>query len=234
MRRTVGAESCIYGSFVLDPIHFGSITELSAAMSLVSARRPELRARLAAKESADHGARRVEHACDALAERATDFAAGLDPATIAAFEPADARAAYLLMQEHLCDLSLAMRRLIGQRFHEVGHAARRDGGIHSSVVDMDAKPGFVYLLVSAEGVARQELITETQLVLRAVMAGMNASDGMAIVDQVGGGYHFYLYRNTCPSEADIALGRRLMEGQTVAQTRGALIPHWIAEEEATS
>src|SRR5467141_3197555 len=46
----------------------------------------------------------IEHVSDSQAVRLPDYAVGLDAATLAMYDPPDARLNYTIIQEHLCDL----------------------------------------------------------------------------------------------------------------------------------
>ncbi len=88
-----------------------------------------------------------------------------------------------------------------------------DGGVRQ-LWWTDAKPDFLYLVVSVTGIARPELLRQAQAMLRVALAHHRKASGMAIVDRDGDGFEVLLIESAEP-ESDpkiVEAGRHVFGG----------------------
>src|SRR5215510_5780416 len=165
--------------------------------------------RLAEKQQEDVFARMIEYASDCLAGRLSDYTVGLDAATLAMYDPPDARTNYTKIQEHLCDLRLPERRMMGKMMLDLrGEVADQKVTMSYRVFFSDRKD-FLYVLAAAKGLDRAEILTRSQLLILGALAHYRKTDGMVLVDRDGEGFETGLFRVPAHSSEALAVGEKL-------------------------
>lgn len=192
--RLVGQEKPLYEYYLLHEETFSGCLGQDDARLISSARACELRGALERKAERDVYAGLVERVADCLAERSPQYMEGVGQGYQAHFDSSGARKSYLRMQEELCNLPLAARALLGRRFAGLIDEAERaepSTMTYASVLD-DGKPDFVYVLASARGESRTELLERARTLLLGSMAFYGRCRGMAIVDRDSVGFEVVL------------------------------------------
>jgi hypothetical protein len=185
--RVIGKERSLFSYYLLNGESFSRCISPDDAAIVAVARAAELRTAVVRKAEADRYCGLIEHVADCLAERNPEYPTGLSLEDQSRFDSPSERRNYLRMQEELCDLRLAGRSLLGRHFAglmgKVDAVART--AMFFAAVHLDSKPEFVYVLVSARGESRVELITRARTLLLAAMAFYDKRRGLAIVDRDG-------------------------------------------------
>src|SRR5262249_1212603 len=101
MRRVIGREKDLYAYYLWNGETFEGCRGFADIDSTLVANSHDLMLRLAEKQQEDVFARMIEYASDCLAGRLSDYTVGLDAATLAMYDPPDARTNYTKIQEHL-------------------------------------------------------------------------------------------------------------------------------------
>jgi hypothetical protein len=182
----VGAERPLYEYYLLSNESFENCAGIQDAVGVLGARPDELRDAVRRKSEADMFALAIERVSDKLSERHPKYRDGLDAHTLAGFDDPTKRARYLILQENLCDLFLAARRIVGRQLQEVIRNVEQDANpesIRYGVAYADAKPDFVYILVSSKGIPRIDVIYTSNALLLGALAHYGKNAGMFIVDR---------------------------------------------------
>ena len=208
---TLGFEQSLYEYYLLNEFFdgCGEMNQIEKELADKSELLAEIRAR---KTSLDFDSLHIENVADKLATRNTHYQEGLDQETIAGFDKADSRENYLYMQEEICDLRLSERRLIGHGLAELVDKIKQDPVADSmayNVFRIDRKPDFIYLLASARGVKRNELIDRLRGLLGTAIAYFGGNRGMAICDRDGKSYEVSLMEQQQSTAEEIELGRTI-------------------------
>ena len=153
-------------------------------------------------------------ASDALATRLPNWKEGLDAETLALIAPESERN-YVRLQEELCDLRLGVRRQLGRALALVRKTLAVSPSPQETVYMAipDAKPDFLYVVLSARGVARQEVMKRTYCALLGELGYYGRRRGMAIADRDGEGFEI-AYGEVEDEPADdrvLEAGRALFE-----------------------
>jgi hypothetical protein len=133
MRRTIGREKDLYAFYLLNNETFDGCRSFADVEAVLLPNSDDLERRIAEKLRKDRFAEEIEFVSDCLAVRAPDYAVGLDAATLALFDPPDGRTNYTTIQEHLCDLRLPERRMMGKMLHDLRQQAAENKKGHEGV-----------------------------------------------------------------------------------------------------
>jgi hypothetical protein len=126
------------------------------------------------------------------------------------YDDPENRKNYLLMQEELCDLRLPEREALGLQFTQVIEKVEK--AIETETMSygaawVDSKPDFVYVLISAKGIARSQVIKRSNILLRAAMAHYQKPRGMVIADRDRKNFEVQLLAGFDPGPINIKLGQ---------------------------
>jgi len=146
----------------------------------------------------------IEYVSDALATRNENFSDGLESHIIGRFDKSNDRRNYLLMQEELCDLGFNERAALGEQFNKVIDKVKCDNSLESMIYASfytDSKPDFVYVLISARGVDRNNLINRSLTLLHSAMLTYKKCKGLVIADRDGEGFEVELLTCKIPPSA---------------------------------
>lgn len=206
--RSIGNEKQVYGYYLLNGESLAYCLGPDDAGVVVAARADELRSALARKAEADRYSGLIERVADCLAERNPEYLKGLTTEEQALFDAPDERRNYLLMQEELCNLRLADRALIGRHLANLMERADKAQlpAMTYAAAHSDSKPDFVYVVVSARGESRVELIRRARALLLGAMAFYDKPRGMSIVDRDGTNFEVVLYAVSSHSITAMHLG----------------------------
>jgi hypothetical protein len=152
----------------------------------------------------------VECISDRLATRLKEYDRNLEPTFAKLYDDPAKRTNYRLMQDELCDLRLAEREMVGLQLHQLREKIENSPDSECmtyGAVYMDSKPDFVYVLVSARGVDRVELIKRSSLLLRGAVTYYKKQRGMVIADRDGKNFEVQLAAGLTPA----AINERLAE-----------------------
>ena len=189
-RKTIGAEQHLYQYFLIRGA-FDACKGLDHAKKYIDSRARELHDVQTRKTQVDSSALLIEDVANQLAVRHSGYREGLSEEMQAGFDHPDNRKNYLLMQNELCDLQLSDRRLLGGRFKEIIERVKGTDQIECMAYDAswsDAKPHFIYVLVSSKGVSRQELLKRCGNLLLGALSFYSKNRGMVIADRDGESY----------------------------------------------
>jgi hypothetical protein len=189
-RRMIGNERCLLQYYMLNGDTFADLPAPREFFTYVLVTERDFLRLMEEKRAADIGAYFIEHIADAVATRNPDYAEGLDPETVAYFEPPGARARYVLIQEHLADLRLAERRHLGVAFRNVIEQAAASGTSRRQSLWLDSKPDFLYMF--AAGVERAHALRSGPKMLEVALAHYGKRRGMLIFARDGGGFDICL------------------------------------------
>jgi hypothetical protein len=190
-RRVIGHERLLFRHYLLNDGSFASCESAEAAQRFFAEHRQEWATRIRWKEAVDLYAQLVEHVSDSLAHRLPNWQDGLDPDALAMVPPDD-RCEPLVLQEELCDLPLGARRRLGRAFALVYEKAADAAGDRVTIFAPvpDVKDDFVYVVLSARGLERSEVIRRARHALVSALAHFGVERGMAIADRDGEGFEF--------------------------------------------
>jgi hypothetical protein len=202
-------------------------SSLSGARAAVAARQDRLKEVLAWKHEADRYADLLEYVADALATRHPDFASGLPPNMLLAFDPADKRKNYLEMQAALSDLRLRERAVLGRAFAGAMEKTANDPqGFVFMSARLDSKPEWVYVFGSSKKVGRPELVSRIiPQLMSGAMAFYEKRKCLVVIDRDKISYEVALSRaDFQPTQADFENGQRLFGRLRVTSAPLQLVP----------
>lgn len=207
---TVGEEKPLFEYYLLNQSRFDGCCGHDDARIVAAARHLEIDAYNYFKPLRNRFAGYVECVSDRLAVRLEDYQRDLDPVIAKFYDDPRNRKSYRLMQDELCDLRLAERENLGMQLHrlreKVGSSKDNECMTYGAVF-LDSKPDFVYVVMSARGVDRMELIKRATLLLGGAMTQYKKQRGMAIADREGKSFEVQL-RVGGPPES---VGKQLAE-----------------------
>ena len=209
-RKTIGVEQTLYDYFILHE-SFDGCKGLEDAKKYANSRVRELHDARTRKAQADSSALLIEDVADKLATRHPKYREGLGEEILAGFDTPENRKNYLSMQNELCDLQLSERRLLGDRFKSIIDKIRETDQIENMAYQanwIDAKPDFIYVLVSSKGVSRQELLRRCRDLLLGVLSFYSKDRGMVIADRDGESYEVQMVTKFQRSPETNELGRQ--------------------------
>jgi hypothetical protein len=207
--RTVGDERPLFEYYILNKGSLAGCLGYEDARIMAAANEHNLEMYRQFVAIRDQHAGIIECVSDRLATRLDDYAEGLRPEVAAFYDDPANRKNYLLLQEELCDLDLAARRAVGMQFTHVIEKVEKsneEAPMSFGAAYVDSKPDFVYVLVSARGVTRPELIKRSNILLRAAMACYKRPRGMVIAERDGKNFEVQMIAGFTPDEADVQLG----------------------------
>jgi len=151
----------------------------------------------------------IEHVSDSQAVRLPDYAVGLDAATLAMYDPPDARLNYTIIQEHLCDLRLPERRTMGKMLLGLRRQLPERTADMTYRVFFSDRKDFLYVLAASKGLNRPEILKRAQLLVLGGLAQYGRTHGMIIVNRDGVGFETGLIRVPSHSPQALAVGEKL-------------------------
>ena len=224
--RVVGRERSLYEYYLLNGENLLGCLGPDDAGVVSAARADELRSALARKAEADRYSGLIERVADCLAERNPDYLSGLSIEDQARFDSPANRMNYLRMQEELCDLRLAGRALLERHF--AGLMERADAAkppaMTFAAAHYDSKPDFIYVLASARGESRTELLDRARTLLLGAMAFYDKHRGMAIVDRDGASFEVALYEVPTHSITAFHVGERFFGQLRMDHIPATIVP----------
>ena len=210
----IGDEEALFSFYLLNDGSFAGCAGRSDAHLAVAGQQYRLRAVLQRKFEADQYAHLIEHVADALASRNPNYADGVPPSLLAAFDPAAQRQNYLEMQAAIADLRLRERAELGHAFHgTTERVAEKNHGFTFRAARFDSMPDWVYVLGASRKVNRAELLSRIMVLMVGALAFYEKSKCLVIVDRDNMGYEVALSRpDIRPTPAHLEAGRRLFGG----------------------
>ncbi len=225
-RKTIGAEQHLYQYFLIRG-SFDACKGLDHAKKHINSRARELHDLQTRKTQADSSALLIEDVADQLAVRHSGYREGLSEEMKARFDDPDNRKNYLLMQNELCDLPLPDRRLLGSRFKDIIERLKGTDQIECMAYQtswIDAKPDFVYVLVSSKGVVRQELLKRCSDLLLGALSFYLKNRGMVIADRDGESYEVQIVTKFQQSPETIEAGRHFFTERKMRDYPSTFVP----------
>ncbi len=208
--RTVGEEKSLFEYYLLNHRMFAGCAGHDDARIVAASKYSDIEVYNYFKPLRDRFAGYVECVSDRLATRLSDHDKNLDPEIARFYDDPRNRKNYRLMQEELCDLRLSERENLGMQLHrlreKIESSKERECMTYGAVY-VDSKPDFVYVVISARGVERIELIKRATLLLSGAMMQYRKVRGMAIADRDGKSFEVQL-RVGGPPES---VGKQLAE-----------------------
>lgn len=122
---------------------------------------------------------------------------------------------------------LADRRGIGSQFHTAIQRTRRHAeaqSMHFAAAWADAKPDFVYVLVSVRGIDHQELFNRCGALLLGALAQYKMRAGMFIADRDGKSYEVGLRADIPMTPEAIAFGHTHFGHLKITTRRSTIVP----------
>ena len=208
--RSVGGEIPLYKYYVLNDQSFAGCCGYEDARIVAAASEAEWEAHLRFRPLKNKFARIIEAVSDALAVRHQKYAEGLEPSVVALYDDPQNRKNYLLIQEVLCDLTLAERQAIGMQFTRLIEKVRKNEKIDQMAYGaayVDSMPDFVFVFVSSKGIDRATIIKRESLVLRAALAKYGTRNGLVICDVNGKSFEVQMVCQFTPDETDETLAK---------------------------
>jgi hypothetical protein len=202
-RRMIGNERYLLQYYMLNGDTFAGLPTPGDFFTYMLGTERDFLRLMKEKRVADIGAHFIEQIADAVATRKLDYVEGLDPETVALFEPPSDRSRYVLIQEHLADLRLAERRHLGAAFRHLIEQAAASGTSRRQSLWLDSKPDFLYML--AAGVERAYALRWGPKMLEVALAHYGKRRGMLIFARDGGGFDICLADLLPSSEPAIGL-----------------------------
>lgn len=153
----------------------------------------------------------LEHVADQLATRRPDYADGLTPELIAAFDAPDERKNYLEMQRVLASLRLRERAQLGLAFDSsaqgLGDAPQ---GFSVRAAYLDSKPDWVFVFASSKNLQRSNVLSWISPTMRAAMAYYQKRRCLLVLDRDGSEYQVGLSSEVFEATiSDHAVGEKL-------------------------
>lgn len=225
-RRVIGDEKSLFEFYLLNGGSFANCVGRSDARIAVAAQKNRLREVLQWKYEADHDAYVLEHVADALATRNPNFAEGLSPELLAAYDPTHQRRNYLEIQAALSDLRLRERSELGRAFRgAIDKLSGESQGFTFMSARLDSKPEWVYVFASSKKIDRSEVLSRMTLLMRGAMAHYQKRKCLLVIDRDGESYEVGLSRpNFTPGLPDFEMGQRLFGNLRVTSTPLAPVP----------
>ncbi len=207
--RTVGHEKPLFEYYIVNKRTFDGCYGYEDARIVAAARDSDIEMYNYFKPLKNRFAGYVECVSDRLATRLEEYDKNLEPSLAKLYDDPANRANYLLMQDELCDLRLAERENIGMQLHhlreKIENSTEKECMTYGAVY-LESKPDFVYVLISARGVDRVELIKRSSLLLRGAMTHYKKMRGMVIADRDGKNFELQLAVGLTPDSISKTLG----------------------------
>jgi hypothetical protein len=224
--RGVGGERVFFQHYILNDGSFDGWRTYPEAEQRSEQHWTEIQAALEAKALADEDASLIEYVSDQLSQRGPDPCPDLSAALAVRVDPPEKRTGYLKMQEHLCDLPLSGRRLLGAQFRKVFQKLDRkpEGGFTFAAAWADSKPEFVFVFASSRQVPRPEVLKRTWVLLRAALTHYGKEGGLAITDRDGESFEVALIERFVPQESDHVLAEKFFGRLKMFDVPAGLVP----------
>lgn len=224
LRRTIGPEETLFSYYLLNDQSFDGCGSFEDVIAALDADGEGLRRRIAVKHEADDLASVIESVSYWLAVPPPDGASWNATGASARYDEAAQRTEYTKIQERLCDLRLAERRLIGERFIKL---RRLIGGRSNDLVygsfHSDGRD-FLWVLAVARGLDRAELLKRAETLLVAGMAHYGKAEGMIIMERDGVAYLTMLREGGIDLPEAVAAGKALFGRKRITHTPIRLLP----------
>ncbi len=206
--RTVGEEKSLFEYYIVNNRALDGCYGHDDARIVAAAKDVDIEVYNYFKPLKNRFAGYVECVSDRLATRLDDYDKDLEPALAKLYDDARNRSNYRLMQDELCDLRLSEREAVGMQLHSLREKIERSQDkecMTYGAVFLDSKPDFVYVLISARGVNRVELIKRASLLLRGAVTQYGKQRGMAIADRDGKNFEIQLAAGLVPDSINKSL-----------------------------
>ncbi|SRR6266436_453932 len=193
--RAVGDEKPLFTYYIVNHRSFAGCSGYEDARIVAAAGESEIEIYNYFKPLRNRFAAYIECVSDRLATRLEDYDKNLEPALAKLYDDPQNRANYRLMQDELCDLRFSEREHLGLQLHRLREKVESSGDKESmtyGAVYVDSKPDFVYVLISAKGVERVELIKRASVLLRGAVTHYEKERGMVIADRDGENFEVQL------------------------------------------
>jgi len=218
LRRTIGLEQSLYSYYVVNDQSFEgcrSFADVTAALDMSGG---ELKRRMAEKHEADWLASVIE---------SISYSMSVPPPDAAVWNTAGdsfQRIEYTKAQEYLCELRLAERRAIGEKFAELRSKVHESPtGLVYSLMYSDGRD-FLYVLAVTRGVDREDLVRRANVLLISGLAHRGKSAGMIIVERDGVAYLTILSEGRIDSPEATAAGKEFFANLKTTRTPIRVLP----------
>jgi hypothetical protein len=209
--RTVGGERSLFGFYLLNQGSFVDCLGIADGKITLSAQADRFEDLLLRKLESDRFSGLLEHVANELATRLPDYATGLPPTLLAAFDQSEQRQNYIEMQRVLANLRLRERAELGRAFDSTAAKLRTGAqGFVYRAMRLDSQPDWVYVVSSSKKVPRPELLSRLEPLMRGALAYSEKSRCFLVIDRDGIGYEVALSRpDYQPNLTDHAVGNKL-------------------------
>jgi hypothetical protein len=209
--RVIGEERSLFAFYLLNGGSFAGCLGIADAKIAVAAQSTEFERLLAEKLGRDRCSGLLEHVANELARRLPDYAAGLSPEVLRAFDQSEQRRSYIEMQRVLANLRLRERAGLGHAFESTARTLRSEPqGFVYRAMRLDSQPEWVYVFGSSKNVERPVLLSRVAPLMRGALAYFDKRRCFLAIDRDGVGYEVALSRSGYqPSPADHEAGMQL-------------------------
>ncbi|HEU5401034.1 MAG TPA: hypothetical protein VFU86_06730 [Terriglobales bacterium] len=209
--RTIGEERSLFAFYLLNEGSFAGCLGISDAKVVAAAHAGRFKAALLRKLDSDRYSGLMEHVANELATRLPDYATGLSPRVLDAFDPPERREKYITIQRVLANLRLRERAELGRAFESTAENLRYDAqGFVYRAMRLDSQPDWAYVFGSSRKIERPELLSRFEPLMRGALAYYEKSRCLLVVDRDSIGYEAALSRpGLRPTLTDRAIGDKL-------------------------
>ncbi len=224
--RTIGEERSLFAFYLLHEGSFAGCLGIADAKIAVAAQAERFEAALLRKLDSDRYSGLMEHVANELATRLTDYAAGLSPRVLDAFDPPERRQNYINIQRVLTNLRLRERAELGRAFDSTAEKLRGETqGFVYRAMRVDSQPEWAYVFGSSKKIERHELLSRFEPLMRGALAYFGKSRCLLVVDRDGAGYEVGLSRTPYePNLTDHAVGNKLYGNLRTESRAFSLVP----------
>jgi hypothetical protein len=227
--RSIGAEDCLYGSFLLNGACFDGCMGIADSRITVAAQTGRLKELLQRKVDSDRYSSLLERLADTLATRHPEYASVIPAEVAALFDPPRERKNYLEFQTVLANLRLRERSELGLKFFETMQMLQGSAeGFAYSAAYPDSHADWVYVFVSSKKVARPVVLSRMFELCRAAMAYYQKTRCFVTADRDGESFETMLSRpGFTPTVTDVAWGEKLFGRLRMEHRAMNLVPEAV-------
>jgi hypothetical protein len=201
--RSLGAERLLFSHYLVNDGTFAAFTSLADVRAMLTERRAEFQALLAAKAERDQYSYQLEYVADQLAGRHPHYQDGLSQEVLDYYEPDGERKMYLVMQDLIAGLSPGERVELGRVFEGAMQTIRRQRGtgFSQAAAMVPSHADYVFVLGSLGSTERfgcNELLQMFDPLARAAMAHYGRKRCFIIVDRDGKSFEVAHAEQTAP------------------------------------
>jgi hypothetical protein len=205
--HVVGEEKPVFEYCILNGGTLTGCIGHADAKIVIAAKQRELRSKLEQRAEQVFCNEYLEYVADCLATRNADYAVGLSPGQLAAFDGPAERKNYIAMQTVVTELTLGERAELGRALLTVG--AKLEDEMEGFVYRAAhfTSRDWVFILCSSTNVPRPEVLRRVEYLLRGALAFYRKSNCMVIIDRDEESYEVAKSKTSyCTTIADNALG----------------------------